>query len=137
MRPTLALLALAASLSACERYTEATSPCVGRKNAVQVTRFEQTPLSFTAPAQDIISSFLQLLNALAEGLDFLCYSNHAVENFCTRCVFCSAHNAFSGFFMAEYFIKPIAHAIYNVLIIDTPLLLFIEFCSIYYIPIIQ
>ena len=57
MRPTLALLALAASLSACERYTEATSPCVGRKNAVQVTRFAQTPLSFTAPAQDMDCEF--------------------------------------------------------------------------------
>jgi hypothetical protein len=57
MRPTLALLALAASLSACERYTEATSPCVGRKNAAQVTRSAQTPLSFTAPAQDMDCEF--------------------------------------------------------------------------------
>ena len=57
MRPTFAFLALAASLSACERYTDATSPCVGRKDAVQVTRSAQTPLSFTAPAQDIDCEF--------------------------------------------------------------------------------
>jgi hypothetical protein len=57
MRPTLALLALAAALSACERYTEATSPCVGRKNAAQVTRSAQTLLSFSAPAQDMDCEF--------------------------------------------------------------------------------
>ena len=57
MRPTFAFLALAASLSACERYTEATSPCVGLKNAALVTRFAQTPLSFSAPAQDMDCEF--------------------------------------------------------------------------------
>ena len=43
-KPFLALCAAAALLSACETYTEKTSPCFGRNGAPQVTR---STLSFS------------------------------------------------------------------------------------------
>jgi len=52
----LALCAAASLLSACEKYTEQTSPCFGRNGEPQVTR---TALSFSimgAPVQEAAKS---------------------------------------------------------------------------------
>jgi hypothetical protein len=38
LKPLLALCAAAGLLSACEKYTEKTSPCFGRNGEPQVTR---------------------------------------------------------------------------------------------------
>jgi hypothetical protein len=51
-KPLLALCAAASLLSACEKYTEKTSPCFGRNGKPQVTR---SALSFSimgVPAQE-------------------------------------------------------------------------------------
>ncbi len=44
LKPLLALCAAASLLSACEKYTEKTSPCFGRNGEPQVTR---SALSFS------------------------------------------------------------------------------------------
>ena len=45
----LALICLAAILTACERYTDATSPCFGRDGAPAVSRTSTGIVSFAAP----------------------------------------------------------------------------------------
>ncbi|MGZ2260099.1 hypothetical protein [Roseobacter sp. A03A-229] len=44
----LILILLAAILSACERYTDATSPCFGRDDAPAMSRANTEVLSFAA-----------------------------------------------------------------------------------------
>ena len=44
----LALIVLATILTACERYTDATSPCFGRDGAPAVSRASTEVLSFAA-----------------------------------------------------------------------------------------
>ena len=44
----LALIVLATILTACERYTDATSPCFGRDGAPDVSRANTEVLSFAA-----------------------------------------------------------------------------------------
>ena len=44
----LILILLAAILSACERYTDATSPCFGRDGAPAVSQANTEVLSFAA-----------------------------------------------------------------------------------------
>ncbi|SEQ94318.1 hypothetical protein [Thalassovita taeanensis] len=51
-KPLLALCATAGLLSACETYTEQTSPCFGRNGAPQVTRSAFSVSTMGAPVQD-------------------------------------------------------------------------------------
>jgi hypothetical protein len=51
-KPLLALCAAASLLSACEKYTEKTSPCFGRNGAPQVTRSALSFSTMGAPAQE-------------------------------------------------------------------------------------
>ena len=48
----LALCAAAGLLSACEKYTEKTSPCFGPNSAPQVTRSAFSVLTVGAPVQE-------------------------------------------------------------------------------------
>ena len=50
LKPLLALCAAAGLLSACEKYTEKTSPCFGRNGAPQVTRAAFSVSTMGAPA---------------------------------------------------------------------------------------
>lgn len=50
-KPLLALCAAAGLLSACEKYTEKTSPCFGRNGAPQVTRAALSFSTMGAPVQ--------------------------------------------------------------------------------------
>jgi hypothetical protein len=49
-KPLLALCAVAGLLSACEKYTEKTSPCFGRNGEPQVTRSALSFSTMGAPA---------------------------------------------------------------------------------------
>jgi hypothetical protein len=49
-KPLLALCAAASLLSACEKYTEQTSPCFGRNGEPQVTRSALSFSTMVAPA---------------------------------------------------------------------------------------
>ncbi|MBN9890233.1 MULTISPECIES: hypothetical protein [Rhodobacterales] len=51
-KPLLALCAAASLLSACEKYTEKTSPCFGRSGEPQVTRAAFSVSTMGAPAQE-------------------------------------------------------------------------------------
>lgn len=51
-KPHLALCAAASLLSACEQYTEKTSPCFGRNGEPQVTRSTLTFSTMGAPVQE-------------------------------------------------------------------------------------
>jgi hypothetical protein len=51
-KPLLALCAAAGLLSACETYTEQTSPCFGRNGEPQVTRAALSFSTMGAPAQE-------------------------------------------------------------------------------------
>ena len=51
-KPLLALCATAGLLSACEKYTEKTSPCFGRNGAPQVTRSFLSFSTMGAPVQE-------------------------------------------------------------------------------------
>ena len=51
LKPFLALCAAAGLLSACEKYTEKTSPCFGRNGAPQVTRAALSFSTTGAPVQ--------------------------------------------------------------------------------------
>jgi hypothetical protein len=51
-KPLLALCAAAGLLSACEKYTEKTSPCFGRNGAPQVTRSALSFSTMGAPVQE-------------------------------------------------------------------------------------
>ncbi len=51
-KPLLALCAAASMLSACEKYTEKTSPCFGRSGEPQVTRAAFSVSTMGAPAQE-------------------------------------------------------------------------------------
>ena len=50
LKPLLALCAAASLLSACEKYTEKTSPCFGRNGKPQVTRAALSFSTMGAPA---------------------------------------------------------------------------------------
>ena len=50
-KPLLALCAAAGLLSACEKYTEQTSPCFGRNGEPQVTRSTLSVSTMGAPVQ--------------------------------------------------------------------------------------
>ena len=50
-RPLLALCAAASLLTACEKYTEKTSPCFGRNDEPQVTRSALSFATMGAPVQ--------------------------------------------------------------------------------------
>ena len=50
-KPILALCATVSLLSACEKYTEQTSPCFGRDGEPQVTRAALSFSTMDAPAQ--------------------------------------------------------------------------------------
>ncbi|KEJ94498.1 hypothetical protein SAMN05444149_11057 [Pseudosulfitobacter pseudonitzschiae] len=52
LKPHFVLCAAAGVLSACETYTEQTSPCFGRNGAPQVTRSTLTFSTMGAPAQE-------------------------------------------------------------------------------------
>ncbi|WP_170627172.1 hypothetical protein [Aliiroseovarius crassostreae] len=51
LKPLLMLCAAASSLSACETYTEQTSPCFGRNGEPQVTRSAFSVSTMGAPVQ--------------------------------------------------------------------------------------
>ena len=51
-KPLLALCAAAGLLSACEKYTEKTSPCFGRNGAPQVTRSALSFSTMGTPVQE-------------------------------------------------------------------------------------
>ena len=51
-QPLLALCAAAVLLSACEKYTEKTSPCFGRNGAPQVTRSALSFSTMVTPVQE-------------------------------------------------------------------------------------
>tara|TARA_R110001599_G_scaffold123341_1_gene295660 strand:+ start:405 stop:614 length:210 start_codon:yes stop_codon:yes gene_type:complete len=51
-KPLLALCATASLLSACETYTEKTSPCFGRSGEPQVTRAALSFSTMGAPVQE-------------------------------------------------------------------------------------
>lgn len=51
-KPLLALCTVASLLSACEKYTEKTSPCFGRNGEPQVTRSNLSFSTMGAPAQE-------------------------------------------------------------------------------------
>lgn len=51
-KPLLALCATAGLLSACETYTEKTSPCFGRNGEPQVTRATLSFSTMGTPVQD-------------------------------------------------------------------------------------
>ena len=51
-KPLLALCAAASLLSACEKYTEKTSPCFGRNGEPQVTRSALSFLTTGAAVQE-------------------------------------------------------------------------------------
>lgn len=51
-KPLLALCAAAGLLSACEKYTEKTSPCFGRNGAPQVTRSTLSFSTMGAPIEE-------------------------------------------------------------------------------------
>ncbi len=55
-KPLLALCAAAGLLSACEKYTEKTSPCFGRNGAPQVTRSALSVSTMGAPVQGTVKS---------------------------------------------------------------------------------
>ena len=55
-KPFLALCAAAGLLSACEKYTEKTSPCFGRNGKPQVTRAALSFLTMGAPVQETAKS---------------------------------------------------------------------------------
>ena len=50
-KPLLVLCAAASLLSACEKYTENTSPCFGRNGAPQVTRAAFSVSTMGAPVR--------------------------------------------------------------------------------------
>jgi hypothetical protein len=50
-KPLLALCAAAGLLSACEKYTEKTSPCFGRNSEPQVTRAALSFSTMGAPVE--------------------------------------------------------------------------------------
>ena len=50
-KPIFALCAAASLLSACEKYTEQTSPCFGRNGEPQVTRAALSFSTMGAPVQ--------------------------------------------------------------------------------------
>lgn len=52
LKPLLALCAAAGLLSACEKYTEKTSPCFGRNGAPQVTRSALSFPTMGTPVQE-------------------------------------------------------------------------------------
>ena len=52
LKPLLVLCAAASLLSACEKYTEKTSPCFGRSGEPQVTRAAFSVSTMGAPAQE-------------------------------------------------------------------------------------
>lgn len=52
LKPLLALCVAAGLLSACEKYTEKTSPCFGRNGAPQVIRSALSFSTMGAPAQE-------------------------------------------------------------------------------------
>ena len=67
MRPiTFLLVAAAAWLTACGRYTEATSPCFTLPNVLEVSRAAQIPLSFNAPLTPVTPA----APASAQSCDF-------------------------------------------------------------------
>ena len=51
LKPLLAVCATASLLSACEKYTEKTSPCFGRNGEPQVTRSAFLVSTMGAPVQ--------------------------------------------------------------------------------------
>ena len=51
-KPLLALCAAASLLSACENYTEQTSPCFGRNGEPQVTRSALSFSTMDAPVEE-------------------------------------------------------------------------------------
>jgi hypothetical protein len=51
-KPILALCATVSLLSACEKYTEQTSPCFGRNGEPQVTRSALSFSTMGAPVQE-------------------------------------------------------------------------------------
>lgn len=51
-KPLLVLCAVAGLLSACEKYTEKTSPCFGRNGEPQVTRSAFSVSTMGAQAQE-------------------------------------------------------------------------------------
>ena len=55
-KPILALCATVSLLSACEKYTEQTSPCFGRNGAPQVTRAALSFSTMGAPVQQAAKS---------------------------------------------------------------------------------
>ena len=52
LKPLLALCVAAGLLSACEKYTEKTSPCFGRNGEPQVTRSALSFSTMGAPVQE-------------------------------------------------------------------------------------
>ena len=52
LKPLLALCAVASLLTACEKYTEKTSPCFGRKGEPQVTRSALSFSTMGTPVQE-------------------------------------------------------------------------------------
>ena len=52
-KPLLALCAAAGLLSACEKYTEKTSPCFGRNGEPQVTRAAFSVSTMGASVQEV------------------------------------------------------------------------------------
>jgi hypothetical protein len=55
-KPLLAICAAAGLLSACETYTEKTSPCFGRNGEPQVTRSALSFSTMGAPVQQAVKS---------------------------------------------------------------------------------
>ena len=55
-KPILALCATVSLLSACEKYTEQTSPCFGRNGEPQVTRSALSFSTIGAPVQQAAKS---------------------------------------------------------------------------------
>ena len=55
-KPLLALCAAAGLLSACEKYTEKTSPCFGRNGEPQVTRSALSFSTIGTPVQQAAKS---------------------------------------------------------------------------------
>ena len=56
LKPLLALCAVASLLTACEKYTEKTSPCFGRNGEPQVTRSALSFSTIGAPVQQAAKS---------------------------------------------------------------------------------
>ena len=56
LKPFLALCAAAGLLSACEKYTEKTSPCFGRNGEPQLTRSALSFSTMGAPVQQAAKS---------------------------------------------------------------------------------